>query len=87
MRCARSKQLALYVYQGSTERYKKFKKLRGSMGNLKIDENVTLSPYCNALDLTFKWERKMNRIQWSYVNGNTTTTRFALLKYPAGAKK
>lgn len=87
MRYARSKQLALYVYQGSTERYKEFKKLRGSMGNLKIDENVTLSPYCNALDITFKWEREMNRVHWSYVNGNKETTRFALLKYPKGAKK
>ncbi|PHC86060.1 hypothetical protein COF42_17260 [Bacillus wiedmannii] len=87
MRYARSKQLALYVYQGSTERYKEFKKLRGSMGNLKIDENVILSPYCNALDITFKWERKMNRVQWSYVNRTTHTTRFALLKYPVGVKK
>lgn len=87
MRYARSKQLALYVYQGSTERYKEFKKLRGSMGNLKIDENVTLSPYCNTLDITFKWEREMNRVHWSYANENTTTTKFALLKYPRGAKK
>lgn len=39
------------------------------------------------LDPTFEWEREMNRVQWLYVNRTTHTTRFALLKYPAGAKK
>ncbi|PDY09311.1 hypothetical protein COM83_30665, partial [Bacillus cereus] len=37
--------------------YKHFKKMRGAMGNLKIEENVTLSPYYEKLDLTFKWHR------------------------------
>ncbi|PEF84904.1 hypothetical protein CON51_24260 [Bacillus thuringiensis] len=39
------------------------------------------------LDPTFEWEREMNRVQWSYVNRTTHTTRFALLKYPEGVKK
>ncbi|MEK5251330.1 hypothetical protein MKX66_27790 [Bacillus sp. FSL R9-9530] len=39
------------------------------------------------LDPTFEREREMNRVQWSYVNRNTHTTRFALLKYPEGTGK
>lgn len=34
------------------------------------------------IDKTFKWDRRMGRVQWSFENGNTKTTMFALLKYP-----
>ncbi|PEK91425.1 hypothetical protein [Bacillus mycoides] len=57
MRYARSKQLALHVCKGPNVSYKHFKKMRGIMGNLKIEENVTLAPYCDQLDSTFKWHR------------------------------
>lgn len=84
MRHSRIKQLALYVYQGSTERYKNFKNQRCSCGtkNLTIDENVKFQPYCKTIDPTFKWDRRMGRVQWSFETGNTQTTMFALLKYP-----
>lgn len=64
MRYARIKQLALYVYQGNTNQYKKFKKVRGTMGNLKIEENVTLAPYCDQLDPTFMWHRHYNNVSF-----------------------
>lgn len=38
--------------------------------------------YPNRLDPTFKWDRKMRRVQWSFENEDTQTTMFALLKYP-----
>lgn len=34
------------------------------------------------LDSTFKWDRGMGRVQWSFKTGRTKTTMFALLKYP-----
>ncbi|MGA5698454.1 hypothetical protein ACPCHU_28385 [Bacillus bombysepticus] len=34
------------------------------------------------IDKTFKWDRKMGRVQWSFKTGRTKTTMFALLKYP-----
>ncbi|MCM3223350.1 hypothetical protein M3644_26730 [Bacillus cereus] len=34
------------------------------------------------LDSTFKWDRRMGRVEWSFVNGNIETTMCALLKYP-----
>ncbi|PGS79310.1 hypothetical protein COC69_12575 [Bacillus cereus] len=40
----------------------------------------------NRLDPTFKWDRKMGRVQWSFENGNTKTTMFALLKYPTALR-
>ncbi|MGW5955980.1 hypothetical protein [Bacillus mycoides] len=46
--------------------------------------NRGLQPKLNP---TFEWEREMNSVQWSYVNSNTHTTRFALLKYPADTGK
>ncbi|SMD67899.1 hypothetical protein BACERE00185_00269 [Bacillus mobilis] len=64
MRYARGKQLALYVCNGSNGSYKHFKEMRGAMGNLKIAENITLKPYCDVLDPTFKWHRE------TYLFGN-----------------
>ncbi|WP_142346839.1 hypothetical protein [Bacillus wiedmannii] len=58
MKYARGKQLALYVCNGSNGSYKHFKEMRGAMGNLKIAENVTLSPYNEWLDPTFRWHKK-----------------------------
>lgn len=69
MRYARSKQLALYVCKGPNVSYKHFKKMRGAMGNLKIEENVTLAPYCDQLDPTFKWHREYNNV--SYGNSDS----------------
>lgn len=68
MRHSRIKQLALYVYQGSTERYKNFKNQRCSCGtkNFTIDENVKSQPYCKTIDPTFNWRRK------ALVNGKNT---------------
>lgn len=34
------------------------------------------------LDPTFKWDRKMGRVEWSFKTGRTKTTMFALLKHP-----
>ncbi len=31
---------------------------------------------------TFKWDRKMWSVEWSFKTGRTKTTMFALLKYP-----
>lgn len=58
MRYARGKQLTLYVCKGTNEDYKRFKKMRGAIGNMTIEENVTLPPYCNEVDPTFIWRRK-----------------------------
>ncbi|MBY0596143.1 hypothetical protein [Bacillus bingmayongensis] len=60
MRYTRGKQLALYVCKGANEDYKRFKKMRGAIGNMTIEENVTLPPYCNEVDPTFRWERGLN---------------------------
>ncbi|MGX5574088.1 hypothetical protein ACWKTS_22415 [Bacillus toyonensis] len=57
MKHARGKQLALYVCKGNNTRYKEFKEIRGCIGNLTIQENVTSTSYCEQLDPTFKWHR------------------------------
>ncbi|CAM4012441.1 hypothetical protein BAMA_12510 [Bacillus manliponensis] len=60
MRYARGKQLALYVCKAANEDYKRFKKMRGAIGNMTIKENRMSLPYCSRLDPTFRWERGLN---------------------------
>ncbi|WP_410991140.1 hypothetical protein [Bacillus cereus] len=81
MRYARGAQYAQYVCKGSNKHYKWFKKARKGMGNITIKKNKTLWPYKDVHDPTFRWDRRMGRVQWSFVHENTETTMFALLKY------
>ncbi|AHZ49061.1 hypothetical protein P4H56_33145 [Bacillus cereus] len=81
MRYARGTQYGLYACKGNNKDYKWFKKARKGMGNITIEENKTLWPYNEKLDSTFNWDRVMGRVCWSFVNGDTETTMFALLKY------
>ncbi|MDR4151138.1 hypothetical protein P4V72_32320 [Bacillus thuringiensis] len=87
MRYARGTQFGLYFCKGNNKDYKWFKKARKGMGNITIKENKMLWPYKDKLDPTFKWDRRMGRVQWSFENGNTKSTMFALLTYPTGVPR
>ncbi|EJR11161.1 hypothetical protein C2L96_28910 [Bacillus cereus] len=55
-----------------------------SMKNIKISTiRKPDGKFPNRLDQTFKWDRKMGRVQWSFKTEHTKTTMFALLKYPS----
>ncbi|MEW4153096.1 hypothetical protein Q0N88_24300 [Bacillus thuringiensis] len=93
MRYARGKQLAQYVCKGINKDYRRFKEMRGAIGNLKIEENVTLPPYCNELDPTFKWQRDLKTVQFDAMctfldlSIETMATKVICLKYPNGVPR
>ncbi|MCC2436241.1 hypothetical protein LKL87_26670 [Bacillus paranthracis] len=80
MRYARGKKLALYVCKGTNESYKHFKKMRGAMGNLTITENLTLKPYCDVIDPTFKWIRCYNMPPFAIFTGGEVLSRTGNIK-------
>lgn len=96
MRHRRFKQYIFYKYKNGEKAkgiYKKkkseaihFAKLCGSSIST-MELGISFFTSQGVLDPTFKWDRRMNRVEWSYANGNTVTTKFALLKYPVGARK
>lgn len=55
----RNKRTALHVH----------KRLKHRFTNITIKELRELYIEYGILDPTFKWDRRMERVQWSYVNG------------------
>ncbi|MEC3018130.1 hypothetical protein P9Z80_12635 [Bacillus cereus] len=88
MRHVRLKQLVTYKYGRSKKAkqiYQKkksdaiyFGKRSGSISTMELGKMFHTS--WGILDPTFEWDRRMNRVQWSFWNGNIVTTKFALLK-------
>ncbi|MDI6680151.1 hypothetical protein QMA02_30870 [Bacillus wiedmannii] len=58
-----------------------------SMKNIKISTiRKPNGKFPNRLDPTFKWNREIGIVTWSFWIGNIETTRCAVLKFPEHVK-